>query len=236
MYKVEPMAGIYSAKIYYSPNPEKDKLYVNKWQSEKELKENYIPDGQAYPIGNMVSKWVSMTPEEQDYLNSLYYKRIIQNFHLFAADRVTMFLGAMGFSSNVFVSTNELYNSSDKSSWRPIESYRFTIDPKLETLNIIQKFVLTAAKSFVWEIPPSMVVFNTFPFMVVFLIVVFLNRWFPGSTLYSSIFLYNLPFLFMVMATCEWRYLYFLLLAAYFIFPLMSMEQRARRESEQVPN
>lgn len=229
-YKVAPLAAIYSSNNFYSPAREKDKAVINKWLTTEELKNKYSPVMQADAVGYMVSQWQKLNPEEQDYLNYLYYARVPQNFHIFLADRTAMFMGTLGFSANVFTHTNEMTSSLDKSFWRPIEAYKFTPTPKSQLLYTVEDFVIRASKSFRGEIPVSMIIFNAFPALMIFCGVLFLHHKYPASALYSFIFLFNLPFLFIALSTCEWRYTYFLLLACYFIFPIMSVEKKSRKK------
>ncbi len=228
-YRAGPLAAIYSSNVYYSPTPVRDKEIVGKWLSEEELKKKYTPVTQAADMNLFISRWQALSSDDKTYMNHLYFFRSVQNFHLFLGDRVTMFFGSLGFSSNVFVYANEMLNTEDTSIWRPIEGYRFVPKPKSQLLFEAEKFVIKAANSFRGEVPISPFIFNTFPAMLLLIGIGSLYYKYPASALYSSLFLFNLPFIFIVLSTCEWRYMYFLLLAAYFIVPLVAVEHATRK-------
>lgn len=229
-YKVAPLAAIYTSKSFYSPNIAEDKLLISKWMSDEELRENYSPVMQADTVGYMMGKWNAMPLEDQNRLAELYVTRSLQNPNIFLSDRLSMTLGTMGLSSNVFITTNALRDADvDRSDWRPIEAYRFTISPKSEWLEKIENKVITKSVWYTGEFPIPFLIFNTLPAFVILLVVLLLYRVVPGAALYSSLFLYNIPFMFIALSTCEWRYFYFLLLASYFVLPIASMEYRTNR-------
>lgn len=229
IYRIGPLASIYSSKYFYSPNIDKDKKYVNKWQTDEELKNNYTPVIQVVDAAPFLAGWDRLNPNEKEYMNYLYKARSLQNLHIFFADRAAMLLGTMGLSSNVFIYTDELEGVfPPKPDWRPIEAYKYIKAPKVKSLNAIEDFTIRASKSFRGEIPLCFLFFNTFPYFILLIMVLFLYKWFPGSALYSFFFLWNIPFLFIALSTCEWRYLYFLLLSSYFVLPFMSLERNVK--------
>lgn len=234
-YKVSPLAAIYSSKYFYTPDPGGDKILINKWMTEEELRNNYTPVAQADKVNYMIGKWSRLSPEEQSRLSHLYILRNLQNPQIFIADRLTMLLGTMGLSNNVFITTNALRDAdTDKSSWRPIEAYKFTSDSKSKGIEKIQNKMITASTWFTGNVPIPTLIFNTIPSLMLLALVFLLFRKLPGSALYSFVFLYNMPFLFVALSTCEWRYFYFLLLAAYFILPIVSMECRNKKLQDKI--
>lgn len=229
IYRVGPLAAIYSSKTYYSPSYENDEKLINKWINKNKLKEIYTPVTQADDIGYLTSRWYSLNEQDQKELNKLYFYRSLQNMHIFLADRTAMFFGTTGLSNNVAITSNELENAGNKDEWRPIESYRLQETPKSSILNQIQHKIIMGACSFRGNIPIAPLVFNTFVPLIILIIIFMLYKWFPVTALYSFVFLYNIPFLFIALSTCEWRYFYFMYVSIYFVFPLISLERRQKR-------
>ncbi len=226
-YRVGPLAAIVTSPDYYSPSPVEDKQLIDKWMSQEELDRYYTPVSQADTAGYMVSKWQALSLEDAKKLDDLFYKSSIQNLHLYFSDRIAMFMGTMGFSSGVFTITNELNNAEfDRSFWRPIEAYQYTRETKSETLKNLTDKLSSKHGIFVKGVPLSALIFNTLPALLVLLAALLLYKWVPVTALYSFLFLFNLPFLFIALSTAEWRYLYFLLLSAFFVLPLVSLERR----------
>jgi hypothetical protein len=229
-YKVAPLAAIYTSPDYFSPTKEEDQAFIHKWLSSDELKKNYTPVPQADKINYMISKWSELNQEEQARLKRLYFVRSLQNPHIFLADRIAMMLGTMGLSSNVFITTNALRDAdTDKSSWRPIEAYKFTSASKVKWLEGIEKKIIGASTWYKGELPLPFFIFNTLLSFLVLVAVMCFFKIIPGSALYCLVFLYSMPFLFIALSTAEWRYLYFLLLGAHFVFPIISMENQTRK-------
>lgn len=244
-YKVGPLAAIYLSKEFQSPDYAEDRKLIDKWLTQDELRKAYSPVSQADQIGFMVTRWLALPEADQQRMNELFLARSLENPGIYLADRAKMFWGTLGFAPNVFVTSNELRNSLDRTPWRPLEAYRFTLDPKGEWLHNIQSALLqpTIAWSFILritsigkemaiggEVPLSRIFFNSLLSMMLLVLVLIFFRRYPASALYSFFFLYNVPFLFIVLSTCEWRYLYFLLLSSYFICSLVSVEAHARRK------
>lgn len=230
-YRVSPLSAIYTSKHFYSPNYEQDWAVINKWIPQAELKEVYTPTQQADVNGMMIQRWMALEPKDRDYLNHLYIERSLQNPHIFLADRAAMFLGAMGFANNVFIVTNELYNEGDRSAWRPIESYKLHLAKPVPFLYdkvriLVEKALTPGGK--------RALIYNSLPAFLLLTAVLLAYAFTPVSSLFAFIFLYNLPFLFLVLSTCEWRYFYFLVLASYFVLPLVSAERSARRKRSHV--
>jgi hypothetical protein len=224
MYRVNPLAAIYTTNGYNSSSPDQDLNLINKWVPIEELKKHYYPTPDTNSIAFLVGCWNKLDTQDQQRLNRLYFIRCVQNFHIFMGDRLTMLLGTMGFAKSNAVYGNNL-QWFDRSFWRPLETYRFTYNPQNIYLSKIENYLLDKALHY----PPLRVlIFNTFPCFLLLLVAVFFYKKYPGTAIYSLIFLFNIPFLLIALATCEWRFLYFLLLSVFFVFPLMSVEANSK--------
>ncbi|WP_256759151.1 hypothetical protein [Cohnella sp. WQ 127256] len=233
-YKVSPLSAIYTSKHYYSPTAGDDKLLINRWMTDEELRQYYTPVMQADTVSYMMGKWSAMSPDDQSRLASLYITRSLQNPHIFLADRLSMTLGTMGLSSNVFITTNALRDAEvDKSAWRPIEAYHLTNSTKSKWLEKIENKIIQTSTWYTGDFPIPFLIFNTLPAFLILAVVLCFFRKIPGAALYSTLFLYNMPFLFVALSTAEWRYFYFILLAVYFVFPIISMEYRSNKKLQQ---
>ncbi|MGG1514057.1 hypothetical protein ABE504_01490 [Paenibacillus oryzisoli] len=223
-YRVGPLAALHLSPNFNSIDKEKDMRLLNKWVSKEELSSIYRPTSQADSVGVLVSKWQALPEPERSELNRLYFIGSITNLNVFLADRISMLFGTMGFADNVFFTTNELKGAgSDQSTWRPIEAYRFklsTVNERLQTF--IEKFIYNRLYGFT--------VFNTLPSMLLLIMLIVLYKYIPAASLYAFVFIINIPFLFIVLSTAEWRYLYFLLLASYFALPIAALECKLRKK------
>ncbi|OQA13362.1 MAG: hypothetical protein BWY64_03661 [bacterium ADurb.Bin363] len=104
-------------------------------------------------------------------------------------------------------------------------TYRIALSPKSNFLYKIQSNILY--RSFT-DISIRLLIWNSLVPFFMLLVVFLLYRWLPLSALYSLFILVQPLCLFFVSHVTSWRYMYFIYLSGFFVFPLVFLEIKDR--------
>lgn len=179
----------------------------------------------AYNNFNNMS--TSEVNESISQLNKLYIKRIFPNFHIFLANRTYIFLASFGTFEAISILNYDIFNLLENRdiflNWwagNNITNRKLAFSPKSKS------FHETLKKLLKMSIRPKcrLIIWNPLPFLIVFSVILFLYKWFPMSSLYSSLILFQVFFLFLFLPISDFRYVYFIYLSGIFIFPLFFLE------------
>jgi hypothetical protein len=216
---------------YESDDFENDRKIIEKFVSVNEIKKHNLPANKmqigqvAYNNFNKMS--TSEANESISQLNILYIKRIFPNFHIFLSNRTYIFFASFGTFEAFPILNYDMFNILENRdiflNWwagNNVTNRKLAFSPKSKALHETLKKLLTIS------IRPEcrLIIWNALPFLIVFSVILFLYKWFPMSSLYSSLILFQVFFLFLFLPGSDFRYVYFIYLSGIFIFPLFFLE------------
>lgn len=235
-WKITDLSSLIDNKSgYYTDNFENDRNIIEKFVSVNEMKKHNFPANKTTIIVLAYNNFINMSTSEATeligQLNTLYIKRVFQNFHILLASRTYMLLASFGtfeanFNYDIF---NLLENREMFLNWwagNNITSSKLAFSPKSKAFYETQKKLLQIS------IRPQyrLIIWNALPFLIIFGVILFLYKWFPMSSLYSSLILFQVFFLFFFLPASDFRYVYFIYLSGIFIFPLFFLEIICKKE------
>ncbi|MBN2570386.1 MAG: hypothetical protein JXB42_13245 [Deltaproteobacteria bacterium] len=229
-WKIQDLSSLIDNKTsYYTDNFENDRNIIEKFVSVSEIKQHNFPANKTPIIVLAYNNFINIPTSEANeligQLNKLYVKRIFTNFHIFLANRTYMLFASFGTFETIFHYDifNLLENRDIFLNWwagNHITNSNLVFSPKSKAFHETLKKLLKIS------IRPKyrLIIWNALPFLVVFSIISLLYKWFPMSSLYSSVILFQVFFLFLFLPASDFRYVYFIYLSGIFIFPLFFLE------------
>ncbi|MCX6355916.1 MAG: hypothetical protein NTZ78_13590 [Candidatus Aureabacteria bacterium] len=228
-----PLIAMVTNKYFWSPNPKEDIAIFEKWMTldyVKAMQDKSDVDFWWSDDDTGGLAFCNLPKKEKDDIFRLYLRRMPDNLPLILAERVQTFVTNLGFYGqqrhwNVFPSRGAY---GDEPTDKRGSAYCPLYSPKSAWLNKIQNKLVDKS----WDyrgIRGGRFIFWNMSVPLVLLIVAFLlNRWLPLSALFSLLILLDLFFLFAAMPSAQYRYMYFLHLAGFFIIPLAILEIASR--------
>ena len=192
----------------------------------EQIQKKYTPTARPDNYNNLVIGIMQQSAPDLDQYDKTCWALICRHPFLVLQDRALMFAGALGLSNSVYIFSDETQLHNGYVYWRNLESNKFDKPPASfgKVAQLYNKLIKIAT-----AVPWSYWLFNSIPALLVLLWLLFSWRNQRGSALFSLVILINVPVLFVVMSTCEWRFYYFIYLAGFFALPLWSAERNIAR-------
>jgi hypothetical protein len=140
----------------------------------------------------------------------------------YLAERMEIFVKTLGTSPDVWIWNNDMHAPPPR--WFSVDEARADMKtrPLILTLSLLEKKLL-GTMDFKGIFAGRFIFWNSLFALCALIMAFMLSRWFPVSAFYSSIFLYQTVFLFIVVWP-RWRYLYYLYLGGVFLIPVFLFE------------
>jgi len=221
---INPLAAIMSSKTFFSVSRDNDIQTIEKLMPLEEIKRDYNPASVNYILSNenFQKNFHQLTDKDLGKINTIYYRGVLNNFPAFMADRVFVLFSTL--SGNHYVISNDIrdgnhfkYAFIGKNIARSIQFD--TIDERLLTL---QDGLIHYLYSELYRLTLGT---NYWSFLI--LILCFLAyKWLPSTALFSLLILLQVPFMFLVQPSADFRYYYFIYLSFFIITPLALADYR----------
>ncbi len=145
----------------------------------------------------------------------------------YLAERVKIFVKTLGTSPSVWLWNNDMHEPPQR--WFSVDEVRaeMKVSPPITSVSSLEKRLL-GTLDFKGLFAGRFLYWNSLFALCALVVVFILSRWFPVSAFYSSFFLYQAAFMFIVVWP-RWRYLYFLYLGGVFLLPIFLFELRNLR-------
>lgn len=145
----------------------------------------------------------------------------------YLAERVNIFIKTLGTSPYVWLWNNDMHKPPQR--WFSVDEVRaeMKVSSPCNFLSSLEKRLL-GTLDFKGIFAGRFLYWNSLFALCALVAVFILSRWFPVSAFYSSFFLYQAAFMFVVVWP-RWRYLYFLYLGGVFLAPILLFELRKLR-------
>ncbi|MBF0538128.1 MAG: hypothetical protein HQL03_07740 [Nitrospirae bacterium] len=228
-WKLGPIMALFASKLpYYSDNYESDAQIINKYMTVDEIKAkyNYINTSQLYFT---IFSANSVSDDDERRLTRLFIRRIADNLPIFFSERAFLVSTIFGYKYSTLWG-NELYKAPQT---------RDVINPITARLNLLPKSVGMfntlndiAGRSFNYEgvFSARFLIWNPLIPLIVITMAFLLYKWLPMTALSCSFVLFQVPFLFLLIQAPEFRYLYFVYLFSYMLFPMIFLELHSRKK------
>lgn len=233
--QINPLVNLMRSPWYYTDDPEGDRKTLGKLMDVDRMKGAYVPYSADFILFHPEFKGWNLPESDYAEVQGMYFRRIPPNAAIFAAERVYVFMGALGFPVSAW--TESLYHNA----WLDVDYRAFpslsdiSFAPVSKALYNVHVRILKATgvmyraggKEFklglrllVWNalIPLSLLVFAAAAY-----------KYFPCSAAASLIILSQVPLLFILIAGSPFRFIYFIYYFGHFIIPLLLLERTGRR-------
>jgi hypothetical protein len=231
-----PFIALFAGKGYYSDNYEGDAQIMEKLATLGELRNVYDPGNGDNPLDPLYARFKRLSGEDKDKILALFYKRAIPNLPIIMADRVHVFLAALGFKP-----TLGAYNAlASRESWWANDPgfsplFRFTYSPKCLALSKCQLRLLNESAVYRGVRSGSFIYWNAFVPLLLISATFILYKWLPLSAMYSLVVLIQSVFILILIPIPEFKYVYFIYLCGIFVVPLVMLEVRCRSRGARKP-
>ncbi|MFA6074884.1 MAG: DUF6020 family protein [Negativicutes bacterium] len=196
-----------------------------------EIQKKYTPTPRPDNYRNLTIGIMQQSAEDFSDYNKTSWNLIKRHPWLVLEDRSLMFAGALGLSNNVYIFADETQLHQGYVYWRCLEANKFDKPAASfgKTAQLYNNLINMATTT-----PWSYWIFNTVPALLILLWPLFSWRKQRASALFALVILINVPVLFAIMSTCEWRFYYFIYLAGFFAVPLYLAERKMFIDKKQV--
>lgn len=212
----------YAAVVGATDITDAEKQALGKIMPLEQIKSKYTPTPRPDNYGHIVINVMNQTPQETADYNKVCWNLIKRHPLPVLKDRILMFAGALGLSDNVYIFTDETQTRQGFVFWRCLESNKYD-KPKSSFGKVsgLYNNVMQGATTVPW----SYWIYNSVPALFCLLLLLLSLHKRKASALFSAILLINVPILFAIMSTCEWRFYYFIYIAGFFAVPLWLAER-----------
>lgn len=223
VWKVNPLVNLVYSRSYISNNSKADQEIVEKIVGVDNIQKHFYS-----PSSWDVAAYTSLTNlQEEDVkkFNQLFYKSILLNLPIFLSERTEKFFTLLSPRVNVWANDylNPDYLKSYIYQWRSGTAFYIQFSP-VEEFKDIQVKSLNFLSGF------RPIVFDLLYPTLVLLIILLFYKWLPISAFSSLFFLSQIPFWFIMTISPEFRYLYFIYLYYFVVFPLLILEVNLSRQ------
>ncbi len=188
----------------------------------EEIQQKYTPTPRPDNYRNLTIGIMQQSAADLSNYNKTSWNLIKRHPWLVLQDRSLMFAGALGLSDNVYIFADETQLNQGYVYWRSLESNKFD-KPAASfgtVASIYNRAMITAT-----AIPWSYWLYNSIPALLLLIWLLFSWSKRRASALFSIVILINVPILFAIMSTCEWRFYYFIYLGGFFAVTLLLAER-----------
>ncbi|MEI6287681.1 MAG: DUF6020 family protein [Bacillota bacterium] len=196
----------------------------------EEIQQKYTPTPRPDNYRNLTIGIMQQSAADLSNYNKTSWNLIKRHPWLVLQDRSLMFAGALGLSDNVYIFADETQLNQGYVYWRSLESNKFD-KPAASfgtVASIYNRAMITAT-----AIPWSYWLYNSIPALLLLIWLLFSWSKRRASALFSIVILINVPILFAIMSTCEWRFYYFIYLGGFFAVPLWLAERNLNLKIKQ---
>lgn len=222
---LHPVASLFMAPTYYTPDPERDRAIVEKIIDLPTLRSRYSPLGV-----DSIFWGYGAGATEQDIRDvaRLAWKRCPQNLPIVLASRCHLFLAMVGFRSYDEFS-NGLRHSQGRTHDLVHGIAGLQYRPLWPRLGRWQDALLARCCSYQGLLAGAFPVWQTVLPLALLVLLLLLYRWLPVSAFLAALLLCRMPILFLTMPCAFFMYVYNIHLFSFFLVPLVLVEVRRKR-------
>ncbi len=221
------IAALFAAGGYYSDDYDRDRKTIEKLIFVDDIKKHFVPNTQIlWDTGehDYGRRYYTLSRRERQDIINLYYTRALPNLHIIMAERADTFFSALGFGGYTFFYANAFrspeYWSSPDFKLLP----GFIYSPKSDALNRIADRLIMRASTYRGVRSGAFIYRNLFfPFCCI-LAAAALYKWIPSTALAALFLMVQMLLLFIAMPGPDFRYMYYVYLSGFFLFPMAVIE------------
>jgi hypothetical protein len=212
----------------FSDDPEADRRVLEKFITREELERAYNPLTVTTLVYTSDNRLATLTQADADAIRRLYVRRMLENFHIFLAERTYLFFATLGFRNWGYAN-----NLPQRVFPKDGESLYYLHDaPKVRWLRERQEALLEKTWRYEGLFKGAFLSWNAFVPLLVIVALFLLYKWLPMTALSCAFILTHALALFFTVISNDFRYVYFLQLFAYFVVPMAMLELTLRRQAQ----
>ncbi|KJU85083.1 membrane protein [Candidatus Magnetobacterium bavaricum] len=227
-WKLGPILALFNSKLpYYSDNYEADAQMIQKYMSVEEIKDKYNYLNTAHIFFSKFSDG-NVSYDGERLLNRFFIKRVADNMPMFFSERAFLIFSAFGYKYTSLWG-NDLYKApKDRDFIHPITA-RLNLSPRSMGLFNTLNDLVNRSSNYAGVFSARFWIWNPLIPLVAITTVFLLYKWLPITALSCLFVLFQVPFLFLTIQAPDFRYMYFIYLFAYMLFPLLLIELHSRK-------
>ncbi|KJU86754.1 membrane protein [Candidatus Magnetobacterium bavaricum] len=227
-WKIGPILALFNSKLpYYSDNYEAEALMIQKYMSVEDIKAKYTYINSGYIFFSKFSDG-NVSSDDERLLNRFFIKRVADNLPIFFSERAFLIFSVFGHK-HAALWGNELYKApKDRDFINPITA-SLNLSPRSMGLFNTLQYLVNWSFNYAGVFSARFWIWNPLIPLVAITVVFLLYKWLPITAVSCLFVLFQVPFLFLTMQVPDFRFMYFIYMFAYMLFPLLLLELHSRK-------
>ncbi len=232
-WKIGPMLALFASKLpYYSDDYEADAAIIQKYMSVEEIKAKYTYLNAPHIFFSKFSD-SNVSHDDERHLNRFFIRRVADNLPMFFSERAFLISSAFGYKYASLWGNDLQKPPRDRDFINPITA-RLQLSPRSVGLFTTVNGLVNRSFNYAGVFSARFWIWNPLMPLMVITAVFLLYKWLPVTALSCSFVLFQVPFLFLTIQSPDFRYMYFIYLFSYMLFPLLLVELHGRKHYEGV--